>query len=774
MKKVLSLLLSLTVLLSVFSLAPLKSYAIEGESSEIENPAYSGETVSVPNVRLASNSWLSSTAPKLRDSMVERRASFAFTLPTERLDSDGLRDKVNQLIEYAVSQELSVSTVDGDYIRYQWARYNFGYSYDSGKGLYDINMRIEYRDTAYEEKQVDMIVNKYLGNIDMSSISDYELLKKFHDYILSICEYNFYDMNSEYNYSCYGVFSVGKAVCQGYSLAFYRLCKEAGFDVRIIISDNEEGNHAWNLVYIGDAYYYVDCTWDDEDSDKYRYFLVDYDTLRSDDTSSREHTVFDAEYKRDTNFQSIKNNISKVCWSTTSANLGNCTVILNGDSIDTVSVKSGGTALIKNTDYTVSTDATHFVVVNGAGAYTGSKTSRCKTVNVLTPKLQFTSTVFSGSEKRPTVSFAGLKQDKDYKVLYFDNRNAGTAQVMITGMGKYKGVIYTQFTITKQDINAFTVKASFTQTYYNGKAQEPTVTVKELEEGTDYKVEAKPITQPGTSTVTVSGINSCYGSKQLSFKVVKHKITEKDITLQKTDYVYNGNSRKPKVYISGLVEGEDFTVSYSSNKKPGIAKVVVKGNNYYEGEKTLKFKIHPREVSLKSASSKTSQIKLGWSESRYADGYEIRQYKSSKWVKVKTSSKTSAAVTGLKSGTQYKLRLYAYVKSGSKTVYSDPIEITTSTTGPKPTKISSLKAGKKSFTLKWKKKKCTGYEIEYSTESSFKKSKKLTVKSASTVSKKAGKLKKGKKYYVRVRTYNDMGSKKIYGTWSAKKSVTVK
>ena len=774
MKKVLSLLLSLTVMLSAFSLAPLKSYAVEGESSVIENPAYSGESVSVPNVRLAANSWLSSTAPKLRDAMVERRSSFTFTLPTDRLDTDELMEKITQLLEYAVSQELSVSTVDGDYIRYQWARYNYSYSYDSSKGLYNVKMRIEYRDTAYEEKQVDMIVSKYLGNIDMSSISDYELLKKFHDYILSICEYNHYDMDSEYKYSGYGVFSVGKAVCQGYSLAFYRLCKEAGFDVRIIISDSNEGNHAWNLVYIGNAYYYVDCTWDDEEGDKYRYFLVDYDTLRSDDTGNREHTVFDEEYKKDTNFQSIKNNISPTCWSTSSNNLGNCTVILNGDSVDAVSVKSGSTVLTRNTDYTVSTDANHFVVVNGAGVYAGTKTSRCKTVNVLTPKLQYTSAVFSGSEKRPSVSFAGLTQDKDYKVLYFDNRNAGTAQVMITGIGKYKGVLYAQFTISKENINAFTVKASFTQTYYNGKAQQPTVTVKELDEGTDYKVEGKAITEPGTGTVTVSGINSCYGSKQLSFKVVKHKITEKDISLQKTDYVYNGNSRKPKVYITGLVEGEDFTVSYSSNKNPGIAKVVVKGKNYYDGEKTLKFKIHPGEVSLKSASSYTSKIKLGWSESKRAEGYEIRLYKSSEWVKVKTTANTSASVTGLKSGTQYKLRLYAYVNSDGKTVYSDPIEITTSTTGPKPTKISSLRAGKKAFTLKWKKKKCTGYEIEYSTSSSFKKAKKLTVKSRSTVSRQVKKLKKGKKYYVRVRTYNSTNGKKIYGTWSAKKTVTVK
>ncbi|MCC8138303.1 MAG: fibronectin type III domain-containing protein [Clostridiales bacterium] len=69
----------------------------------------------------------------------------------------------------------------------------------------------------------------------------------------------------------------------------------------------------------------------------------------------------------------------------------------------------------------------------------------------------------------------------------------------------------------------------------------------------------------------------------------------------------------------------------------------------------------------------------------------------------------------------------------------------------------------------------TGYQIQYSTSSSFKNSKTTTVKGYSNVSKVLSKLTKGKKYYVRIRTFYRTGSGTIYySAWTSKKAVTVK
>ena len=85
------------------------------------------------------------------------------------------------------------------------------------------------------------------------------------------------------------------------------------------------------------------------------------------------------------------------------------------------------------------------------------------------------------------------------------------------------------------------------------------------------------------------------------------------------------------------------------------------------------------------------------------------------------------------------------------------------------TTITSVKAQSKTFTVKWKKKSnITGYQIQYSTNSKFKKgNKSIKIKNAKTVSKKITKLKVAKKYYVRIRTYKG----KKYSKWSKVKSI---
>ena len=96
----------------------------------------------------------------------------------------------------------------------------------------------------------------------------------------------------------------------------------------------------------------------------------------------------------------------------------------------------------------------------------------------------------------------------------------------------------------------------------------------------------------------------------------------------------------------------------------------------------------------------------------------------------------------------------------------------------KKTKISSIKAGKKSLTVSWKKQAAggiKGYELQYSTDKNFKNNvKSVNINKTKTTSKTIKKLKSKSKYYVRIRTYKKSGGEKIYSNWSKSKNVKVK
>lgn len=91
-------------------------------------------------------------------------------------------------------------------------------------------------------------------------------------------------------------------------------------------------------------------------------------------------------------------------------------------------------------------------------------------------------------------------------------------------------------------------------------------------------------------------------------------------------------------------------------------------------------------------------------------------------------------------------------------------------------KIKTVRnTGKKEMKVTWKKVSgISGYEIQYSTSKTFKKDVKKKKVSASKTSVTFTKLKKGKKYYVRMRSYKVEDGVKKYSKWCSKKSVKIK
>ncbi|HAR78509.1 MAG TPA: hypothetical protein DCR88_08545, partial [Anaerostipes hadrus] len=120
----------------------------------------------------------------------------------------------------------------------------------------------------------------------------------------------------------------------------------------------------------------------------------------------------------------------------------------------------------------------------------------------------------------------------------------------------------------------------------------------------------------------------------------------------------------------------------------------------------------------------------------------------------------------------------AAAPSTTKPATTTTVTNTTTVKAPAKTTVKLSKAKKTSIKVSWKKVSgVAAYQIQYSTSKNFKKAKTVKV-SAKSTSKVLKKLKKNKKYYVRVRSYKvtkaNNKSKNVYSAWSAKKALKTK
>lgn len=213
-------------------------------------------------------------------------------------------------------------------------------------------------------------------------------------------------------------------------------------------------------------------------------------------------------------------------------------VYTGNELTQTVTVTVGGKELTKDTDYTVTgltgtEPGSYPVTVTGTGNYTGEVTK-----SFTISKAQISSAAitydagpygYTGKEWKPevTVSFnsATLTAGNDYTVSYENNINAGTAKIIITGIGDhFTGLTEKTFTINSAEISGCTF-APIADVTYNTQAHTPEVTVaisgRTLEADKDYTVSYASNVNAGTATVTVTGKGNFTGSANTTFTIAK-------------------------------------------------------------------------------------------------------------------------------------------------------------------------------------------------------------------------------------------------------------
>ncbi len=215
--------------------------------------------------------------------------------------------------------------------------------------------------------------------------------------------------------------------------------------------------------------------------------------------------------------------------------------------------------------------------------------------------------IYTGNEIVPEISVTldgvTLVKDTDYTVKYENNTEKGIATVVISGIGNYSGVAKQYFNINKTSVYSFTVfsETEMTETY-DGTELKPEMEVyfgtELLTEGVDYTVSLENNVNAGTATVTVIGMGLYEGERSYEFTILPCEITENDISVS-GNMEFFGSAVEPEISVFkngvALVEGEDYTVTYSNNNAVGTAYVTIEGMGNYCDTVNLEYEIYEAE-----------------------------------------------------------------------------------------------------------------------------------------------------------------------------------
>ena len=732
------------------------------------------------------------------------------------------------------------------------------------------------RSTVFGSSSLEEATKKALAVVK-PEMSDLEKALVLHDYIA---------LNTEYDYQGYlngnlpnSVFTIegtlveGKAVCQGYALAYQYLLNKVGIESKYVASSAM--NHGWNLVKIFGRWYHVDVTWDDPVWDqlgrvKHQYFLLSDAGIMGLEHYSWEvwdngtetapaavSEVYNTYFWRniDTGIWYYKEKMYYMEISSTTVGQIKCQSIYDSSAtvLATVDMKwpyvgmpnyywgnSSKTILYNGQFYYSGPDALYRIDLDGSGntkiadvrytnqyvygfAYSNGAfwialhdspnistaessmkitlgveptatpkpkpTATPKPKPTATPKPKPTATPKPKPTATPKPKPTATPKPKPTatpkpKPTATPKPSSNSTVITKNTYKNYKkSTLNIKKTIKKIESNAFE-DLSLLYVYFEGSAPQMGANMFKNQALTAYY----PINDPTWTEAKLKdygGIWITWSAWDPSTKKIYGADLKKygDLSLKYTTVTYTGKPQKIKVYVRDksypgesdylLMEDIDYKVTWKNNTNAGTATVTVTGlEPYFRGTLTKTFKILQANNSItasnvkKTQSTKAQTFSLGAA----AKGGAKLSYKSNnKNVTVNSSGKVTIAAnyTGESAITITAAATKNY-KAAQKTV-----TLTVNPSGTSITKCTNIKT--KKADIQWKKNgSATGYEVQYSTDKTFKSGVKTkSITNASTRKYTAAGLTSQKTYYVRVRAYKTVGKKKLYSSWSGIKTVKI-
>lgn len=284
-----------------------------------------------------------------------------------------------------------------------------------------------------------------------------------------------------------------------------------------------------------------------------------------------------------------------------------------------------------------------------------------------------------------------------YEVTYENNKNAGTATVVVYGRNGYSGTLRGTFTITPVDLQNAEVKLEKTRYEYTGSDICPVPEVIyngiALVKDKDYILIYSDNKEAGTATVTVKGTGNYTGDISVEFTIVNNVPQLGKVSGIKATPAAN----TMKLEWSRLADAQGYIVYrystashkwerlgstknlfyYDRNLPSGTTQwyvvrgyVIADGKTYMgpcDTSAPVKTTTLPGAVNFKLSSASKGQVDITWSTVTGATSYAV-YYKTSangKWQRLTVAKSLKYSKTGFKSGSTYYFTVRAYRQYGS-------------------------------------------------------------------------------------------------------------
>lgn len=736
-----------------------KIEVVKESDGKIVNPLYQNANIKTyspkSSYKLYSNKVFSTkkeAANYLKEEMVKRSGTIEFTIKQKNNSS-----LYTDLFAMAVADNENANSSEGDYLLRHWSSYYVDWN-DSKSNETKFTFEMEYLSTYKQEQRVDYEVKKVLDELNVYNEDEYTKTKAVHDFITENIVYDY----ALKKFSAYDGIVSKNVVCNGYATLTYKMMKDLGVKVRCITGFGGNDYHAWNIGKIGTKWYNIDNTWDAANGDNnyvyYTYFLrnnVEFPSHKRDDQFTTNE--FNKSYPMsETSYGKVDYNNEKFSLNKLQKTIG------VGKSFELYGIQlSYGDAIqsfISSNENVAKVDSKG----NVTGVNLGYATITAKT-------------------KKGKIATCNVKVRYDL------------SGCKVTKIGS--GERFTSYSDNS--------RPSVVAVYSN----------KTLEEGKDYSLDYGENMLSGKGSITLVGIGSYTGKKNVTFKIYPNKVSGVKVLSSTTNSLNvrwdkEGGVTGYKIYRATSKDGKYTEVGKVSNKSSNTYtdRGLVSGKTYYYkiraykgvdkenlyGDYSSSFSgktKYPSQVkNLKQISSYKTSVKLSWDKASYASGYRVYRATSKSGTYKRVAELTGSTNTKftdkkLTSGKTYYYKVRAYRNVGKNRDYGSYSTVLKTSTRCNTPVIASCtsssirndanKNGK--VKISWKKiNGAYGYVI-YRSESKNGNYKRInTIKSGSTLSAYDEGLKIGKTYYYKINAYRTADIGNVYSYYSNIKYAKVK